>query len=427
MAKKEDALSKYEIFKELGEGAFGKAELAKDKDDGTVVVIKTVNLDLLDEDAEEKAINEGNVLRKVSKDLQHENIVKFHGFYLFDKEAVLIMEYIDGGDLRGKIEEEKLWRRKFDEKTILTYLKELSSALKFCHEEKHIIHRDIKPENILLTKDNHTKIADFGISKMLPKRSKTTKTIIGDKDYISPEMKKGQEYTYSTDIWSLGVLIYELCLLEHPQTKYRLNKIKYLNGEIPKLDDKDYSPELSDLIEKMLNVEPEKRPTASEILEICENLLKKGQNAGYQGEMVNGVREGKGTYTFSNGDKYEGDWKNNQMEGKGVYYFKDGDKYDGDWVGGKKEGQGTYYFSNGAKYEGNWVQSKMEGKGIFSYNNGDKYDGDWKDNKREGNGTYYYSNGSKYEGEWKNDKKEGNGTFTYIKKGVWKDNEFQNN
>ena len=296
MAKKEDALSKYDIFKELGEGAFGKAELAKDKEDGTIVVIKTVNLDLLDEDAEQKAINEGNVLRKVSKDLQHENIVKFYGFYLFDKEAVLIMEYVDGGDLRGKIEEEKLWRRKIDEKTILTWLKELSSALKFCHDEKHIIHRDIKP------------VADFGISKILPKKAPTTKTIIGDKDYISPEIKKGQEYTYSTDIWSLGVLTYELCLLDHPQTHYRLNKKKYLNGEIPKLNDKDYSQELSDLIEKMLNVEPEKRPTAGEILEICETLLKKG-NSGYQGEMVNGVREGKGTYSFPNGDKYEGYWK----------------------------------------------------------------------------------------------------------------------
>ena len=107
MAKKEDALSKYEIFKLLGEGAFGKAELAKNKEDGTIVVIKTVNLSHLDEEAEEKAINEGNVMRKVSKDLQHENIVKFYGFYLFEKEAVLIMEYVDGGDLRRKIMEKK--------------------------------------------------------------------------------------------------------------------------------------------------------------------------------------------------------------------------------------------------------------------------------------------------------------------------------
>ena len=426
MTSKNDVLSKYKIIKSLGEGAFGEAKLAKDKEDGKFVVIKIVNLKALDEEQEEKAINEGNILRKVSKDLEHDNIVKFYGFYLFFTEAVLIMEYIEGGDLRAKIGEERLWRRKIEEKQILTWLKEISSALKFCHEEKHVIHRDIKPENILLTKDNHAKIADFGIAKSLSKRVSKTHTLIGDRDYSSPEVLKGEEYTYSTDIWSLGILIYELCLLEHPQTKYRINKIKYMNGEIPELNDKDYSQDLSNLIKRMINVKPEERPTASEILEICETLLNKG-NSPYVGEMVNGVREGKGTYSFENGDKYEGFWKNNKMGGKGVYYFKNGDKYDGDWVEGKKEGQGIYYFKSGAKYEGNWVQGKMEGKGIFYYNNGEKYDGDWKENKKEGNGIYYYSNGSIYEGEWKDDKKEGNGTFTYVKKGVWKNNEYQNN
>ena len=426
MAKKEDVLSKYEKIKELGEGAFGHATLAKDKETGTMVVIKTVNLDVLNEEQEEKAVNEGNILRKASKDLQHDNIVKFYGFNLFANEAVLIMEYVDGGNLKDKIEEARLWRRKLEEKEILTWAKEIASALKFCHEIKNIIHRDIKPENILLTKDNHAKIADFGIAKSMSKKAKSTGTRIGDQEYISPEIMQGKEYTYSTDIWSLGILIYELCLLEHPQKKYRINNMKYMNGMIPELNDKDYSSELSNLIKRMLSVDPEKRPTASEVLDIVEKLLESG-NQGYKGEMVNGVREGKGTYLFPNGDKYEGFWKNNKMEGKGVYSFKDGDKYDGDWVAGKKEGQGIYIFSSGAKYEGNWVQNKMEGKGIFFYKNGDKYDGEWKDNKKEGNGIYYYSNGSKYEGEWKDDKKDGNGTFTYVKKGIWKNNEYQNN
>ena len=426
MTTKEDVLNNYEIKKVLGEGAFGKALLGKSKSDGTTVVIKIVNLEYLDDDTEQKAINEGNIMRKLTKNVQHENIVKFYGSYLFEQEAVLIMEYIDGGDLRGKIEEEKLWRRKIDEKTIVTWLKEIASALKYCHEEKNIVHRDIKPDNILLTKDNHVKLADFGIAKMLSKKVKVTQTRIGDTDYISPEIEAEEPYTYSADIWSLGVLIYELCLLEHPQKKYRLNKMQYLSGQIPKLEDKDYSEELSDLIAKMLSVEPTERPTTDEIIKLCESILQKG-NSPYQGEMVNGVREGKGTYSFANGDKYEGDWKNNKMEGKGVYTYKDGDKYDGEWVGGKKEGQGTYYFSNGKRYEGNWVQSKMEGKGIFYYSNGDKYDGEWKNNKREGNGTYYYSNGCKYEGEWKDGKKEGNGTLHIIKKGIWKNNEYQDN
>ena len=425
MATKEAVLSNYDIIKTLGEGAFGQALLAKDKKDGAKVVIKIVNLDSLDDEYEQKAINEGNVLRKVSREADHENVVKFYGSYLFDKEAVLIMEYVDGGDLKGKIEEARINQKKLEEKQIVTWVKEIASALRYCHKDKNIMHRDIKPDNILLTNDGHIKLADFGNSKMLSKKTKITKTRIGDLDYISPEIENGEEYTFSTDIWSLGVLTYELCLLQHPMTKYRLKKKKFLSeGGIPKLEDKDYSPELSDLIQKMLSFKPEERPTTDEIIQVCETLLAR-KKTGYQGDLVNGVRQGKGKYYFENGDKYEGDWKNNKMEGSGIYEYNDGDKYDGDWVAGKKQGKGTYTFAKGSKYVGEWVQGKMEGKGIFTFSNGDKYDGQWKNNKREGNGVYYYSNGNKYEGEWKDNQKEGKGTFYICKKGTWKNNEYQ--
>ena len=274
MATKEAVLSNYDIIKTLGEGSFGQALLAKDKKDGAKVVIKIVNLDPLDDEYEQKAINEGNILRKISKEADHVNIVKFYGFYLFDKEAVLIMEYVEGGSLKEKIEEARINKRKLEEKEIVTWVKEIASALRYCHKDKNIIHRDIKPDNILLTNDGHIKLADFGASKLLSKRTKITKTRIGDLDYISPEVENGEEYTFSTDIWSLGVLTYELCLLQHPQTKYRLKKKKFLSGGVPKLEDKDYSTELSDLIQKMLSVKPEERPTADEIVQVCEKLLQ---------------------------------------------------------------------------------------------------------------------------------------------------------
>ena len=277
MVSKEDVLNNYEIKKVLGAGRFGEALLAKSKADDTLVVIKVVNLKDLDddEDLEDKAINEGNILRKLTKDLQHENIVKFYGSHTFNKEAVLVMEYAEGGDLKNETEYERIMGKKFDEKTIITWLKEIASALRYCHE-KNIIHRDLKPENILLTKDKHIKLADFGVSKMLSKKVKVTQTRIGDNDYISPEVEAGEPYTFSTDIWSLGVVIYELCLLKHPQVKYKLSKMQFFSGEIPKLEDKDYSQELSNLIAKMLNVEPTERPTTDEIIKICESILQKG-------------------------------------------------------------------------------------------------------------------------------------------------------
>ena len=274
MATKETVLSNYDIIKTLEEGSFRQTLLAKNKTDDVKAVIKIVNLDTLGEGYQKMAINEGNALSKVSKEGGHENIVKFYGFYLFDKEAVLIMEYVDGGDLKGKIEEARINQKKLEEKQIVTWVKEIASALRYCHKDKNIMHRDIKPDNILLTKDGHIKLADFGISKMLSNETKKTKTRIGDLDYISPEIENGEEYTYSTDIWSLGVLTYELCLLQHPVTKYRLKIKQFFEGGIPKLEDKDYSTELSDLIQKMLSVKPEERPTADDIVQVCEKLLK---------------------------------------------------------------------------------------------------------------------------------------------------------
>ena len=119
MATKEAILSNYNILKTLGKGSFGQALLAKNKESDDKVVIKIVNLDPLDEEYEQKAINEGNVLRKLTKEAKHGNIVKFYGFNLFDKEAVLIMEYVEGGDLKGKIEEARINKRKLEEKEIV--------------------------------------------------------------------------------------------------------------------------------------------------------------------------------------------------------------------------------------------------------------------------------------------------------------------
>ena len=84
-----------------------------------MVVIKTVNLKDLNEIEEEKAKDEGNVLHKVCRNVHHDNIIKLYCSHLLDNEAIIILEYIEGGDLRGKIEEEKLYRKKFDEKQFL--------------------------------------------------------------------------------------------------------------------------------------------------------------------------------------------------------------------------------------------------------------------------------------------------------------------
>ena len=114
----------------------------------------------------------------------------------------------------------------------------------------------------------------------------------------------------------------------------------------------------------------------------------KCENGRYVGQVVNGLREGKGIYYVFNGDRYEGNFRNGKREGKGIEYYHNGDRYEGDFRNDKKEGKGIMYYSNGDFY-------------------GDRYEGDWRNDKKEGKGIYYYHNGDREMGDYYNDKEIG--------------------
>jgi len=113
--------------------------------------------------------------------------------------------------------------------------------------------------------------------------------------------------------------------------------------------------------------------------------IKNGKKWRYVGQVVNGLREGKGICYWEDGDRYEGDYRNDNKEGKGIYYFNSepfkGDRYEGDWRNDQREGKGIYYYNNGDRYEGDYRNGKKEGKGIYYYNNGDREMGDYHDGK----------------------------------------------
>ena len=92
------------------------------------------------------------------------------------------------------------------------------------------------------------------------------------------------------------------------------------------------------------------------------------ENGKYVGQIINGIREGKGIRYWDNGDRYEGYFRNGEQEGKGIKYWNNGDRYEGYWNNGKKDGKGIMYWSAGDKYEGDWKDDLMEGKGIYYFN-----------------------------------------------------------
>ena len=127
-------------------------------------------------------------------------------------------------------------------------------------------------------------------------------------------------------------------------------------------------------------------------------------NGRYVGQVINGLKEGKGIFYFNNGDKYVGDFINDKVEGKGICFYQTGNRYEGDFRNDKREGKGIYYFINGNRYEGNFRNNEFDGKGIMYYHNGGRYEGDFKNGKFEGKGIYYHNNGDRMMGNYLNNK-----------------------
>ena len=253
----------YTCQKYLGRGSFGEAYLIKSDETGMNYVIKRIYLDFLDENERKKVMNEAALL----KSIDHPNIIKFKEVFEVvkpSKQINIIMEYANGGDINQKIKKQK--PKHFEENLLIDWLTQLCHALQYIHY-KNIIHRDIKPANIFLNTLDQIKLGDFGVSKNL-ETMKLASTFTGSMDYLAPEIIDEKNYSFEADIWSLGVTFYELMTFRKPfEGKFPSVFLKILNDEVEPITE-FYSKEFRNLIYKMLNKDPFKRPTAKEILKM---------------------------------------------------------------------------------------------------------------------------------------------------------------
>ena len=252
-----------------------KVYLAQKKDNQEKIIIKEINLLQLDEKERDMAIQEGIILSK----LKHPNIINCNEFHLENDKFDIIMEYAEGGDLFSKIKEEKNKNKYFEEKEIIEWFIEICEGVKYIHENE-IIHRDLKPLNIFLTKNNKIKIGDFGIAKLLNYESKV-KTMIGTKFYLSPEIMKNKDYDYKSNIWNLGIILYELTQLKHPFFDENISNESMINNigkENINFININYSERLLNLIKNILKVNPNERLDINKIILEC-NTIKKNSNS----------------------------------------------------------------------------------------------------------------------------------------------------
>merc|ERR1719436_797336 len=125
------------------------------------------------------------------------------------------MDFADGGDLYQRVSRTRKASQKFAEHQILRWFTEATLALKYMHD-KHVLHRDLKSQNLFLTAQDRLRIGDFGISKVLEGTASFARTTIGTPYYLSPEICKEQPYSFASDIWALGCILYELVALRVP-------------------------------------------------------------------------------------------------------------------------------------------------------------------------------------------------------------------
>ena len=251
----------YRRIKLLGEGSFGKAYLVECIRDSSKCVVKQLDLSNMSEDEKRETVKEAKILEL----FKHPNIIKFREVYKTKKgKLCIVMEYAEGGDLQKKIKDQN--NELFSENQILDWFTQVCLALKHVHDRK-IIHRDLKSPNIFLTKENTVKLGDFGIARVLSHTKEKAKTVVGTPYYLSPEIIEGRDYTFKTDLWSLGVILYEMCALSPP---FKANNLNFLALKIVK---GNYSPipaifstDIREIIAKLLNVDPNKRPSVHEIL-----------------------------------------------------------------------------------------------------------------------------------------------------------------
>ena len=252
-----------DIFpKQLGSGSFGRVFLVTHNETKKLYALKVIDkrkllvsygkLDII--------YNEINIHSK----LDHENIIKLYNVHEDNENINIIMEYAPNGNLFELLSKEK---NGFSEYKAFEYFIQVVNAVYYLHNN-NIIHRDIKPENILIGEDNKIKLCDFGWAKELTLENRST--FCGTVEYMAPEIVENENYDYSVDIWSLGILLYEL-LYGHSPFKAKNTKNIILNIKSHELtyDDKNknVSNSCKDLIKKLLNNNPQKRYKIKDILE----------------------------------------------------------------------------------------------------------------------------------------------------------------
>ena len=268
----DDRLGKYELRGTLGRGAMGTVYDGWDPAIARRVAIKTVRLpDATDAEAQDELARFKREAQAAGR-LSHPNIVGVFDYGETDQIAYIVMEFVDGDSLKSLLDKQE----RFAVPETVRVMEELLAGLQFSHE-RGVVHRDIKPANVMMTRDGRVKIADFGIARIESSSMTQAGTVLGTPAYMSPEQFMGQTVDARTDIYSSGVLLYQLLTGERPfEGSMSAIMHKALNTEPPRPSDLSVTapPAFDAVVRRAMARRPEERfATAADFAQALRQAL----------------------------------------------------------------------------------------------------------------------------------------------------------
>ncbi|GJM44416.1 MAG: hypothetical protein DHS20C21_12580 [Gemmatimonadota bacterium] len=265
----------YEIEKKIGAGGMATLYLGVQKALNRQVAIKMLHPGLADDD--------GFIARfereaKTASSIGHRNIVSVFDFGVEDDVYYIVMELVRGGDLKQKLDKFGA----FPPEVVLALLEEICYGLEAAHRQ-NVVHRDIKPSNVMFTEDGEIKIADFGLAREASDMQRISAltlpgSVLGTPAYMSPEQATGKEIDPRTDIYSLGVMAWELLTGEKPFQGASYSEIRdqIINSDPPPLASKaPVTPEIQALVNRMLEKDPDRRfPSMRHVTRAIEDCME---------------------------------------------------------------------------------------------------------------------------------------------------------
>ncbi|TPX67349.1 hypothetical protein SpCBS45565_g03850 [Spizellomyces sp. 'palustris'] len=295
IAAKEDPDTLYELMEHIGTGSYGEVFKARSRVTGELAAVKVIKLEAGEE--LDDVLHEVNFLR----DCNHRNVVSYIGCYMKkgavrgQKHIWIVMEFCGGGSVEASY---KGLRGALTEQEITCIIRESLTGLAFLHSCNKM-HRDIKCGNILMTENGQIKIADFGVSTQLTRTFSKRHTFIGTPYWMAPEVitaeQQGTAYDYKADVWSLGITAMEMAECSPPMFDMHPMRVLFMIPKLdpPKLKDQTkWSPAFRDFLHVCLEKDPDKRPTADQLLQ-HPFVRPEGNPANIVTNLIERTREAK--------------------------------------------------------------------------------------------------------------------------------------